>query len=90
VWGHALATRGAIFAAGAVTVTITNNPAWGGAFVYALELGMVASSGTTFTDACTGSRYNCTLNATINTFGGGANYFPGNAAWSSATGGQYA
>jgi hypothetical protein len=89
-WGHALATRGANFAAGAVTVTITNNPAWGGAFVYAMELGMVASSGTTYTGACTGSRYNCSLNATINTFSGGANYFPGNAAGSSATGGQYA
>jgi hypothetical protein len=38
----------------------------------------------------TGTRYNGTLNSVINTFGGGANYFPGNSAGSVATGGVYA
>jgi hypothetical protein len=38
----------------------------------------------------TGSRYSISLNAAINTFGGGANYFPGSVAGSAATGGQYA
>jgi hypothetical protein len=38
----------------------------------------------------TGSRYNVTLNAVIDTRGGGANYFPGSTAGSTATGGQYA
>jgi hypothetical protein len=38
----------------------------------------------------TGTRYDATLNAVINTFGGGANYFPGDSAGTTATGGQYA
>lgn len=38
----------------------------------------------------TGARYSCALNGTINTNGGGASYFPGSVAGSTATGGQYA
>jgi hypothetical protein len=37
----------------------------------------------------TGKRYVAELNGVINTFGGGANYFPGNVAGTTATGGQY-
>jgi hypothetical protein len=37
----------------------------------------------------TGKRYDVTLNAALQTFGSGANYFPGNAAGTTATGGQY-
>jgi hypothetical protein len=38
----------------------------------------------------TGVRYSATLNGTIFTNGGGASYFPGGAAGSTSTGGQYA
>lgn len=54
----------------------------GGGVIYAFAN---SSSGT-----FTGTRYYAALNGTINTNGGGANYFPGNVAGSTATGGQYA
>ncbi len=38
----------------------------------------------------TGTRYSASLNGVITTFGGGANYFPGNAAGVLSNGGQYA
>lgn len=38
----------------------------------------------------TGPRYSATLNGIIQTAGGGASYFPGDSAGSTATGGQYA
>lgn len=37
-----------------------------------------------------GPRYSVSLNGSIQTFGGGANYFPGNSVGVLATGGQYA
>jgi hypothetical protein len=39
--------------------------------------------------AFAGPRYSVYSNGVINTYGGGANFFPGNAAGTSATGGQY-
>ena len=40
---------------------------------------------------CDGRSYSATLNGVINSFSGGnVNYFPGNSAGSTATGGQYA
>lgn len=70
--------------------TMTGSPAFSGAFVQALSGGTVQSVATTFTGATTGVRYNSSLNSVINTFGGGANYFPGNSAGLTATGGIYA
>ena len=46
--------------------------------------------GNTYTGAATGTRYTLTMNSVCNVGGGGANYFPGNAAGSTATGAQYA
>lgn len=63
------------------------------AIVQAQGLGYVAvqSSYTTVTAATvTGKRYDVTLNAIINTSGSGSTYLPGNAAGTTATGGQYA
>lgn len=48
-----------------------------------------AGSGS-YSGTATGTRYSATLNAVINTAGGGASFFPGNAAGTTATGGQYA
>jgi hypothetical protein len=53
----------------------------------------VAGSGNilpTITGTVAGKRYSATLNGTINTQGGGANFFPGDVAGTMATGGQYA
>jgi hypothetical protein len=58
-------------------------------FAYALILGMIVSSGMTFTGSATGKRYNVTNNGVIYTNGGGASYFPGDSAGTAATGGDY-
>ena len=42
-----------------------------------------------FSGAATGQRFYVDMNGVVNT-GGGANYFPGNSAGATATGGQYA
>lgn len=58
-------------------------------FVQAVD-GSITSNGCTFSGTYTGTRYIPSLNGVIQTYGGGASYFPGNAAGSTATGGQYA
>ena len=50
---------------------------------------LVANSITFSTTTATGTRYDIDGNGVIHTGGGGANYFPGNAAGTTATGGQY-
>ena len=71
--------------------TVTGSPSFTGQFALAQNLGLlVASTGTTYTGAATGTRYTVTLNAVINTLGGGTTLFPGSVAGSTSTGGQYA
>lgn len=75
------------------TVTLTGTPAFSSGFIAAINGGAVQSpvtSSNVFTGAATGPRYSANTNGVINTFGGGATYFPGNAGGSTATGGQYA
>lgn len=60
-------------------------------FVNVSELALVSRRSCTFTgSSATGQRYLGTLNAVINTSGGGANYFPGSVAGSVSSGAQYA
>lgn len=73
-----------------VTVTLTGTPAFATAFAYATQLGFVNGPASTFSGSATGQRYNASLNAVISSGGGGANYFPGNSAGATGTGGQYA
>jgi hypothetical protein len=70
-------------------VTLTGTPAFATAFAYASIAGIQAWNGTTFSGSATGPRYSVAGNSVVNTAGGGANFFPGNAAGSTATGGQY-
>lgn len=72
------------------TVTITGTPAFATAFCLAQTTGIVVANGNTYSGSATGVRYNISLNAVANTAGGGATYFPGGTAGSTATGGQYA
>jgi hypothetical protein len=74
---------------GGNTVTITGTPAFSVAFAYASENASIRVSNYTFSGSATGQRYNVSMNATINTFGSGASYIPGNSAGATATGGQY-
>ena len=72
------------------TVTISGSPAFGTAFAYADTNATIYAILMTYSGTVTGKRYSSTLNSVINTAGSGANYFPGNSAGTTATGGQYA
>jgi hypothetical protein len=86
---HAYAQKGTITLSNGITVTNSGTNAFS-VFAYADAQGLIASYGATFTGGTvTGQRYNAVLNGVIQTYGGGANYFPGNSAGSTATGGQY-
>lgn len=84
-------TTGAIIGGSTTTVTISGSPAWTTAFAYARLCGVMDVPSISFSGGTpTGPRYSAVLNGAINTSGGGASYFPGGTAGSTATGGQYA
>ncbi|MFN6950993.1 MAG: DUF2793 domain-containing protein [Albidovulum sp.] len=88
---HWLAQRGGrIFKSGSITVTLTGTPAFSTAFADSQLVSLMQVNGITFSGSATGARYSVTLNAVIDTIGGGASYLPGDSAGSAATGGQYA
>jgi hypothetical protein len=82
--GHAVGFFGS-----AQTMTVTGTPAIS-VFTYAVTTGTVELLNVTYSGSATGQRYLVELNAVVNTLGGGANYFPGDVAGATATGGQYA
>lgn len=71
------------------TVTVSGTPAFT-MFAIATFSSTLEVYSTTFTGAATGQRYVASFNAVIYTGGGGANFFPGNAAGSVNNGGVYA
>ena len=75
---------------GTKTITVSAGLTFTGAFAYSTRIGIIAAVSNTYSSlSATGARYVATINGIIQT-GGGANYFPGNSAGSTATGGQYA
>jgi len=80
---------GNVIAMNSMTVTLTGTPAFSVAFIDAGALSYTEAVGITYSGAATGTRFSVTQNAVVNTNGGGANYFPGNAAGATGTGGQY-
>lgn len=72
-------------------VTLTGTPAFSTAFATAQYGGIIYINSATspFSGSATGSRYQAILNGVIQTSGGGASFFPGNAVGTTATGGQY-
>ena len=90
--GYHLVSQGAgstgILSAG-ITVTLTGTPAFSAFFAYAATLGAITTQSVTFSGSATGTRYQAAANGVINTNGGGASYFPGSVAGSTASGGQY-
>lgn len=71
------------------TITVSGTPAFSGQFCSAIRLGLASVNANTFSGSATGTRYVANGNGVIRTDGGGATYFPGDAAGSTATGGQY-
>lgn len=84
-------TGGYIDTAATITVTISGTPAFGTSFAYCRINSILdyRSSVVTFSGSATGKRYTAELAGNIYTEGGGANFFPGNSAGSTATNGIY-
>jgi hypothetical protein len=74
----------------AITITLTGTPVFANQFIRAMENGYAYLPAITFVGGATGVRYLAQFNGVIQTNGGGANYFPGNSAGSTSSGGQYA
>ena len=86
---HMLAYVGGLIYMSAGTVTVSGTPAISSSFAAAQVNGTIRADGITYSGTATGTSYSVTLNGVIYTGGGGGNYFPGNVAGSTATGGQY-
>jgi hypothetical protein len=73
----------------ALTITLTGTPAFSSEFALSRRAASLQCNLATFSGSATGTRYLADNNGVIFTNGGGANFLPGNAAGSTATGGQY-
>jgi hypothetical protein len=88
---HYLVVDTGIIVGTGLTVTMTGTLNFSVAFAVANRAGVMNVSSNTYTGGTiTGTRYDAKMNGVIDTTGGGANYFPGDAAGTTATGGQYA
>src|SRR5205814_157340 len=76
---------------GASTVTLVGLPVFVNGFIQLGTLAFVRATSleSTFVGTALGPRYSIQSNSVINTFFGGANFFPGDSAGSSSTGAQY-
>jgi len=81
--------NGVVLLANGSTTTLSGTPAFATAFVFCNSSGFVGGTSVTYSGSATGVRYSCSLNGVIFTNSGGASYFPGNAAGTTGTGGQY-
>ena len=82
VWGGHITVAGR-------SIAVSGNPSFGSAFALASRLGKIEANSNTYSGSAVGSRYLCDNNSVIFTNSGGANYFPGSAAGTTATGGIY-
>lgn len=88
---HYQTITGGTINANSATYTLSGTPAFTIAFYWADRmLGQLSCFSTTFSGSATGKRYTISNNAVCFTNGGGANYFPGNVAGTTGTGGIYA
>jgi hypothetical protein len=84
------AVGGAISVETGSSITQVGGPNYAVAAANAIDCGsIVFGGGVTVSGAASGQRYSVQQNAAINTNGGGANFFPGTIAGTTATGGQY-
>jgi hypothetical protein len=89
-WGHIGCDSGGIVSTAGRTITLSNTPSFGAAFVCVYTGGVFYAHAMTFSGTgATGSRYSVNGNGVCFTNNGGANYFPGNSAGSVSLGGQY-
>ena len=73
------------------TITLQTALAFANGFVRVADAGRVIRRNAVFGgSAATGKRFDVSMNGIVDIAGGGANFFPGDAAGTQATGGQYA
>ncbi|MDR3468686.1 MAG: hypothetical protein P4M07_22375 [Xanthobacteraceae bacterium] len=80
---------GATLLLNGVTVSMLNVPLFNNSFAYATYVSMLQAFSSTYLGSATGGRYSASLNSVVFTNGGGANFFPGNSAGATSSGGQY-
>ncbi len=86
---HLYATaNGNILMAGS-TVTLTGTPVFSSAFAYSQMTGIVSAYSNSYSGAASGVRYRVSMNGVIFVSGAGETVFPGNAAGTALSGGQY-
>lgn len=85
---HLLSWGGDVGCADAV-ISISGTPNFSGGFCNIQNSGRTEAWNCQFTGSATGPRYSVTGNGIISTGNAGPNYFPGDAAGTFATGGQY-
>ena len=83
---HYFASSGGLIEMFNATITVTGTPAFSDGFAHATDRSGISAFGMTYSGAATGQRYISSLYSVVNTFGGGASYFPGNAAGTATTG----
>jgi hypothetical protein len=76
---HYANNGGFIQSGGGLTVTITGSPTFT-SFALSYGCSNIYTANNTYVGATTGRRYEIKLNGSIQTFGGGPNYFPGTTA----------
>lgn len=86
---HFLASAGAGIDIAGRTVTLSGTPAFSSSFAAVEINSFLLTYSVTYSGSATGTRYTVSINGVIHTNGGGANFLPGNAGGSAATGGQY-
>jgi len=90
---HKLASDcGSIITYVPITITFLASVTFTSSFVWAVRLGDFSSFAETYSLGAftvTGQRYEADSNGVIDTYGGGATYFPGTVAGATTTGGQY-
>lgn len=88
-YAHMTAAFGGYIQNYSTTVTLTGTPAFS-IFAYSAAKGAIDSGSVTFSGSATGQRYLAEKGGSIETNGGGINYFPGNSAGNCQIGGTYA
>jgi hypothetical protein len=74
---------------GQTILTLTGSPTFSSAFAFATTNGSISLPFQSITGSATGSKFSASLNGVISTSGSGINYYPGNSAGTTTTGGQY-
>jgi hypothetical protein len=87
---HYASALGGVIELQGSTITLAGTPAFSNAFAVATVAAVVSAYSVSFSGSATGARYDATMNGAIQSYGGGANFFPGDSAGSTGTGGQYA